>query len=193
MNISYFITLNYINRHVHARKNRRKRKNPMGYKSVLLWMIFLIFTHNVVHAQLDYHFYDASCPKLLQIVKWGVWSAIRNDTRMAASLLRLHFHDCFVNVKVSFSVPSFMISKINQSFLFVQGCDGSVLLDDGPNFKSEKNAFPNRNSARGFEVIDSIKADLESVCPWTVSCVDILALAAREAVLMVYIYIHIYV
>lgn len=68
-----------------------------------------------------------------------------------------------------------------------------MLLDDGQNFKSEKNAFPNRNSVRGFEVIDSIKADLERVCPWTVSCVDILALAAREAVLMVYIYIYIYI
>ncbi|XP_059624718.1 peroxidase 10-like [Cornus florida] len=73
---------------------------------------------------------------------------------MAASLLRLHFHDCFVN-----------------------GCDGSVLLDGG-----EKNALPNNNSARGFEVIDTIKAKLEKVCPSIVSCADILNLAAREAV-----------
>ncbi|CAI0554115.1 unnamed protein product [Linum tenue] len=73
---------------------------------------------------------------------------------MAASLLRLHFHDCFVN-----------------------GCDGSVLLDGG-----EKNALPNLNSARGFEVIDSIKSNLEKACPGVVSCTDVLTLAAREAV-----------
>lgn len=66
-----------------------------------------------------------------------------------------------------------------------QGCDASVLLDDTRDFKGEKNALPNRNSIRGFEVIDNIKADLERACPLTVSCVDILALAAREAVIMV--------
>ncbi|KAF2295186.1 hypothetical protein GH714_031972 [Hevea brasiliensis] len=61
----------------------------------------------------------------------------------------------------------------------IQGCDGSLLLD-GEN--GEKNALANRNSARGFEVIDNIKANLEKACPATVSCADILALAAREAV-----------
>lgn len=51
--------------------------------------------------------------------------------------------------------------------------------------KGEKNAFPNRNSARGFEVIDTIKANVEKSCPDTVSCADILTLAAREAVFLV--------
>ncbi|XP_022133422.1 peroxidase 10 isoform X2 [Momordica charantia] len=104
-------------------------------------------------------FYDDSCPNLTRIVRYGVWMALSNDTRMAASLLRLHFHDCFVN-----------------------GCDGSVLLDDTSTFKGEKNALPNMNSIRGFEVIDNIKAVLERVCPSVVSCTDILTLAAREAV-----------
>lgn len=49
----------------------------------------------------------------------------------------------------------------------------------------EKNALPNRNSVRGFEVIDNIKEDVERFCPSTVSCVDILTLAAREAVVLV--------
>nr|AIA57698.1 peroxidase [Colocasia esculenta] len=40
------------------------------------------------------------------------------------------------------------------------GCDGSLLLDDTSSFTGEKNAVPNRNSARGFEVIDRIKAQL---------------------------------
>ena len=51
-----------------------------------------------VHGQLDYKFYDDACPNLTRIVRYGVWSAIYNETRMAASILRLHFHDCFVNV-----------------------------------------------------------------------------------------------
>ncbi|XXG83908.1 hypothetical protein AAC387_Pa10g1553 [Persea americana] len=48
---------------------------------------------------------------------------------MGASLIRLFFHDCFVN-----------------------GCDGGVLLDDNGSFVGEKTALANNNSARGFEL-----------------------------------------
>lgn len=67
-----------------------------------------------------------------------------------------------------------------------------MLLDDTDDMKGEKNALPNRNSLRGFEVIDNIKADVERSCPSTVSCVDILTLAAREAVGLVYL-THFYI
>lgn len=60
-----------------------------------------------------------------------------------------------------------------------------MLLDDSSSFSSEKNAGANKNSARGFEVIDAIKASVEKACPSVVSCTDILALAAREAVFLV--------
>lgn len=60
-----------------------------------------------------------------------------------------------------------------------------MLLDATSTSKGEKSAFPNRNSARGFEVIDDIKASVEEECPSTVSCDDILTLAARDAVFQV--------
>ncbi|WJX55393.1 Peroxidase 52 [Trifolium repens] len=69
------------------------------------------------------------------------------------------FHDCFVN-----------------------GCDGSILLDDTATFTGEKNAAPNKNSARGFEVIDAIKSSVAASCSATVSCADILALATRDGI-----------
>ncbi|KAL2905539.1 Peroxidase 72 [Bienertia sinuspersici] len=87
-------------------------------------------------------FYDHSCPQAQQIVKSVVAQAVARDHRMAASLLRLHFHDCFV-----------------------KGCDASLLLDSSGNIVSEKGSNTNRNSARGFEVIDEIKAALEKACP----------------------------
>ena len=43
-------------------------------------------------------FYDHSCPKAQEIVKSVIAKAVAREARMAASLLRLHFHDCFVKV-----------------------------------------------------------------------------------------------
>ncbi|KAK9699963.1 hypothetical protein RND81_08G207300 [Saponaria officinalis] len=121
-------------------------------------IIVVLLVSFSIEARLSPDYYFDSCPKALQIVHDVVVEAIRNDTRMGASLLRLHFHDCFVN-----------------------GCEGSVLLDDTPTFAGEKNSNPNHNSLRGFDVVDIIKARLEKACPNTVSCADILAIAARDA------------
>ncbi|XP_028760447.1 peroxidase 10-like [Neltuma alba] len=129
------------------------------YKHSSLFLCCLVLLSPLVFCQLNYMFYDSTCPNLTGVVRYNVWSAISNESRIAASLLRLHFHDCFVN-----------------------GCDGSVLLDDTSTFTGEKNALPNKNSLRGFEVIDTIKSALEKACPSTVSCADIVTLAAREAV-----------
>jgi len=60
-----------------------------------------------------------------------------------------------------------------------------VLLDDTPTNKGEKTALPNKDSLRGFEVIDAIKSKVESVCPGVVSCADIVAIAARDSVVNV--------
>lgn len=65
----------------------------------------------------------------------------------------------------------------------LQGCDGSILLDGDE--ESEKFATPNKNSARGFEVIDRIKTSVESSCSGIVSCADILAIVARDSVFLV--------
>ena len=45
---------------------------------------------------LDY--YKEKCPFVEEIVVRVVAMAVLKDPRMAASLLRLHFHDCFVMV-----------------------------------------------------------------------------------------------
>lgn len=67
----------------------------------------------------------------------------------------------------------------------MQGCDGSVLLDDTITLQGEKKASPNVNSLAGFKLVDRIKNKLESECPGVVSCADLLTIAARDAVLLV--------
>ncbi|XP_060188268.1 peroxidase 9-like isoform X1 [Lycium barbarum] len=139
-------------------------ESPMASLRVfftLVVMSFLSSTMSQALSGLFPEFYEFSCPQANEIVMSVLEEAISKDPRMAASLLRLHFHDCFV-----------------------QGCDASVLLDKTSAFKSEKDAGPNKNSIRGFEVIDEIKARLEQVCPHTVSCADILALAARDSTVL---------
>lgn len=67
----------------------------------------------------------------------------------------------------------------------MQGCDASVLLDDTITLQGEKRASNNIHALKGFRIIDRIKNRLESDCPATVSCADILTVAARDAVILV--------
>lgn len=69
----------------------------------------------------------------------------------------------------------------------VQGCDASVLLDRTSSMGSEKDTFPNQ-SLKGFDHIDTIKSELENICPGVVSCADLLVVAARESVVLVHLY-----
>ncbi|KAE8787241.1 Peroxidase 4 [Hordeum vulgare] len=83
-------------------------------------------------------FYSSSCPGVLGAVASVVQSAVANEPRMGASILRLFFHDCFV-----------------------QGCDGSLLLDYTASFQGEKMATPNNGSsayeAQRFDDLQNIK------------------------------------
>ena len=49
-------------------------------------------------AQLQLGFYAKNCPNAEKIVKDYVEEHIHNAPSLAAALIRLHFHDCFVRV-----------------------------------------------------------------------------------------------
>ncbi|MBA0636090.1 hypothetical protein Godav_022390 [Gossypium davidsonii] len=103
-------------------------------------------------------YYKDTCPDAEEIIKKATEKHVANDPTLPARFLRMHFHDCFV-----------------------RGCDGSVPLNSTTNNTAEKDAIPNLTLA-GFDVIDDLKAEVEKKCPNVVSCADVLALAARDAV-----------
>lgn len=75
-------------------------------------------------------------------------------------------------------------------FNICKGCDASVLLESKGKNTAEKDGPPNI-SLHAFYVIDNAKKAVEAMCPGVVSCADILALSARDAVALVSLYIHI--
>ncbi|GLJ44632.1 hypothetical protein SUGI_0938090 [Cryptomeria japonica] len=105
-------------------------------------------------SELVNNFYSESCPSDEATVQLVVQKYIAIDPTLAAPLLRMHFHDCFVRV---------------------------LRLNSTANNTAEKDAIPNL-SLRGFNVIDDVKAEIEKICPGNVSCADIPALVARDAV-----------
>ncbi|KAL4565955.1 hypothetical protein LXL04_030061 [Taraxacum kok-saghyz] len=111
---------------------------------------------------LSFTFHENTCPQLESIVRQQLLADFASDIGQAAGLLRLHFHDCFV-----------------------QGCDGSVLLINSTSGPDEQDAPPNLTlRSQAFAIIENLRALVHSACNQTVSCSDITALAARDAVFL---------
>ncbi|XP_076894867.1 peroxidase 5-like [Bidens hawaiensis] len=124
-------------------------------KLTLFALILTNFDASEAQKPLKIGFYRITCPAAEKIVRDTVTKTVTANPGMAAGIIRLYFHDCFV-----------------------RGCDASLLLkkDD-----SEQDAGANKGTLRGLEMIDQAKARLEAACPKTVSCSDILAFAARDS------------
>ncbi|KAG6511921.1 peroxidase 21-like [Zingiber officinale] len=109
---------------------------------------------------LKLNYYSKSCPKAEQIVKQEVVKLYNEHGNTAVSWVRNLFHDCMV-----------------------ESCDASLLLETTTSIVSEQSkdrSFGMRN----FKYVTTIKEALERECPATVSCADIIALSAREGVVM---------
>ncbi|KAJ9539693.1 hypothetical protein OSB04_026199 [Centaurea solstitialis] len=128
--------------------------------SPVVGLILILTVAPLSEAALSANYYDQTCPQAENIIHQTVRNASIYDPKVPARLLRMFFHDCFI-----------------------RGCDASLLLDSTPENKAEKDGPPNI-SVRSFYVIDDAKTKLEKACPNTVSCADVIAIAARDVVAM---------
>ncbi|KAG6391333.1 hypothetical protein SASPL_149087 [Salvia splendens] len=138
-------TINYIRSH---RRLLQKAQQDMDYVYKLLMLMSSITLCLLPFSSCSapsVGFYAGSCPAAELMVKNTVRSASDLDPMIPGKLLRLLFHDCFIEASYTYFTLSYL------------------RLQDS-------------------NVIDSAKRLLEIFCPGTVSCADILALAARDAV-----------
>ncbi|KAG6659731.1 hypothetical protein I3843_03G052500 [Carya illinoinensis] len=122
-------------------------------------MAFMIMKSG--EGQLVENFYSSSCPNVEAIVSQAVSTKFSQTFTTIPATLRLFFHDCFV-----------------------EGCDASVMIAS-PNSDAEKDSEDNLSLAGdGFDTVIKAKQAVEASCPGIVSCADILAIAARDVVVL---------
>ncbi|GJN39247.1 hypothetical protein PR202_gb28352 [Eleusine coracana subsp. coracana] len=112
-------------------------------------------------AQLRTDYYAKICPKLETIIRSSVKQSMAQSQISGPAVLRLFFHDCAV-----------------------RGCDASILIVNSNGDDEWRNSDNQSLKPEGFQTIMNAKAAVDSdpQCKYNVSCADILALAAREAV-----------
>lgn len=114
-------------------------------------------------AQLRPDYYASTCPNLETIVRGSVRQSMAQSQIAAPAALRLFFHDCAV-----------------------MGCDASIMIVNSNGDDEWRNTANQSLKPDGFQAILSAKAAVDSNqrCQNKVSCADIIALAAREAVFL---------
>ncbi|MBA0625262.1 hypothetical protein Godav_010481 [Gossypium davidsonii] len=126
--------------------------------------IFLLLTllsqFYSVESELQLNYYAESCPNAEEIIKQQVIKLYNKHGNTAVSWVRNLFHDCMV-----------------------KSCDASLLLRRVRGMESEQES-DRSFGMRNFKYINTIKEAVEKECPMTVSCADIVALSARDGILM---------
>ncbi|XP_057549663.1 peroxidase 5-like [Amaranthus tricolor] len=143
-------------------------ENPLIFLLILLGLISapieeIDINTSAISDKLIIDFYKSTCPNAQQIVSDVITKQSQENEGIIPGIIRLHFHDCHVT-----------------------GCDASILLTPQRyNSLNSEMAHPaNSISLRGMDALEQAKAEIEKQCPGVVSCADILAFAARDAVVL---------
>lgn len=113
----------------------------IGCVSRSSWIVFMavLAMASSTSASLHLGFYRKTCPSAEAIVRRTVSEAVANNPGLAAGLIRMHFHDCFVRVRtcMDVGVPSSLLIAVlahveyeGERFIVVcvRGCCRDVML-----------------------------------------------------------------
>ncbi|XP_031253572.1 peroxidase 21-like [Pistacia vera] len=135
--------------------------NRFHHFSVLIFLLLPLFLQfHSGKSELQYNYYAESCPNAEEIIKQEVIKLYKIHGNTAVSWVRNLFHDCVV-----------------------KSCDASLLLETVNGIESEQ-ASDRSFGMRNFKYVKTIKDALEQECPITVSCADVVALSARDGIVM---------
>lgn len=76
--------------------------SPKKSSCLSIVLVVVILSCQSVYSQLQVGFYSSSCSLAEFIVKDEVRKGFIRDRGVAAGLVRMHFHDCFVRVRIFF-------------------------------------------------------------------------------------------
>jgi peroxidase len=118
---------------------------------------------NKTGGELTTNYYANICPNLESLVQGAVRGIMASSPIAAAATLRLFFHDCFNT-----------------------GCDASLMITNPNNDDERHNSENQYLRVDGYNTIIQAKnaVDADPQCTNKVSCADIMALAARDSVLL---------
>uniref|UniRef100_A0A7N0UPC1 Peroxidase n=1 Tax=Kalanchoe fedtschenkoi TaxID=63787 RepID=A0A7N0UPC1_KALFE len=132
-----------------------------GFLFIFAFVLGSVIVARDVDGQLVENFYAKSCPNVESIVQKAVYNKFIQTFATIPGTLRLFQHDCFVD-----------------------GCDASLMIQS-PNEDAERDHEDNQSiSGDAFDTILKAKEAVEANCPGVVSCADIMALAARDIIVL---------
>ena len=92
---------------------------------MFLVMFVLIFIRaNASDPPLTLDYYKSTCPRVLDIVRREMECAVFSDPRNAAIIVRLHMHDCFVQVigsRIAVCYLAYMYLCQTNPYLIING------------------------------------------------------------------------
>ena len=100
----------------------RESKLPILPFAVLVFISILIRCLHASDPPLTLDYYASTCPSVFEIVKKEMECEVLSEPRNAALIVRLHFHDCFVQVRNSqFLAVSLSFCNSNIfSYIYIQ-------------------------------------------------------------------------
>lgn len=118
-----------------------------------LWTATILLIAVVSQGQLTTDFYDSTCPQAATIVKQKVDEIVDADKGMAAGLMRLHFHDCFVRV-----------SSLSKMQLPDCCCQPELPLGAGFGFRISLDGFMTETARAGLRWVGASEFDQYYTC-----------------------------